>query len=84
MSAAISRNRSRAEGIERSRIQWPSQNPSTTRWPEITRRGSTWIGSPDKRSVEQEPAVGAPATERRRSRSHRRRGRRRSGRPRRR
>ena len=47
MSAAISRKTSRAEGIERSRIQWPSQNPSTVRGPEITSRGSTVSGSPD-------------------------------------
>ena len=31
----------------RARIQWPSQNPSTTRLPAIIRRGSIRIGSPE-------------------------------------
>ena len=35
-------------GMERSRIQCPSQNPRRIVAPEITSRGSTVIGSPDK------------------------------------
>src|SRR5208283_1734118 len=45
ISEAISRNRSKAEGMERSRIQWPSQNPSTTLRPEIGSQRSKDAGA---------------------------------------